>query len=124
TPLQLTTDTCNQCGSVLARNGLEQNTPLFYYVLKEAELKGEGLTLGPVGSHIVSHVIQNALESDSDGYLSVAGQKWELPRWRFPSGTRRPVNSLIGIIQLVGDDKLLPECEAHWRRYQVLPGAA
>ena len=26
-------------------------------------------------------------------------------------------NSLIGIVQLVGDDKLLPECETHWRRF-------
>jgi Animal haem peroxidase len=124
TPLQLTADTCNESGNALGRNGLERNTPLFYYVLKEAELKGEGLTLGPVGSHIVSHVIQNALEADPDGYLSVAGPEWKLPRWRFPSGVERPVNSLIGIVRLVGDEKLLPECEAHWRRYQVLPGAA
>src|ERR1041385_5025169 len=48
---QLAADTCNSSGSVLSKNGLERNTPLFYYVLKEAELKGEGLTLGPVGSY-------------------------------------------------------------------------
>jgi len=124
TPMQLTTDTCNRCGGVLGRNGLERNTPLFYYVLKEAELKGEGLTLGPVGSQIVSHVIQNALEADPDGYMSVAGPEWELPRWRFPSGTRRPVNSLIGMVQLIGDEKLLPECEAHWRRFHLPAGAS
>jgi hypothetical protein len=121
---QLAADTCNSSGSVLSKNGLERNTPLFYYVLKEAELKGEGLTLGPVGSYIVSHVIQSGLETDPDGYMAVAGPDWKLPRWRFPSGIERPVNSLIGIIRLIGDEKLLPECEAHWRRYQVLPGAA
>src|SRR6266480_2309120 len=123
TSSQLATDTCNNSGSVLSRNGLEGNTPLFYYVLKEAELKGEGLTLGPVGSHIVSHVIQSALEGDADGYISKAGEKWKLPRWRFPSGLERPVNSLIGIVRLLGDEKLLPECETHWRRYQVLSNA-
>ena len=122
TSSQLATDTCNNTGSVLSKNGLERNTPLFYYVLKEAELKGAGLTLGPVGSHIVSHVIQSALEADADGYMVTSD--WELPRWRFPSGVERTVNSLIGIIRLIGDEKLLPECEAHWRRYQVLPGAA
>jgi hypothetical protein len=123
TSSQLATDTCNNSGSVLAKHGLDGNTPLFYYVLKEAELKGDGLTLGPVGSHIVSHVIQSALEKDADGYIAKAGEKWELPCWRFPSGLDRPVNSLIGIVRLVGDEKLLPECEAHWRRYQVFPSA-
>ena len=39
--------------------------------------------------------------------MTVVGPKWELPWWRFPSGSRRPINSLIGIIQLIGDDKLL-----------------
>ncbi|MEY2584046.1 MAG: hypothetical protein QOD80_72 [Verrucomicrobiota bacterium] len=119
TSLELTTDTCNASGSVLGRGRLEANTPLFYYILKEAELKGEGLTLGPVGSHIVSEVIQNALEADPNSYMAVAGPEFELPRWRFPNGSRRPVNSLIGIVRLIGDEKLLPECEAHWRSLQL-----
>jgi hypothetical protein len=101
--------------------GLEGNTPLFYYILKESELKAGGLTLGPVGSHIVSEVIQGALENDPDSYLACAGPNWQLPPWQFPSGAERPVNSLISIIRLVGDDKLLPECEAHWRRFHLPP---
>lgn len=117
TSSQLTQDTCDQSGTVLHRIGLEQNTPLFYYLLKDAELNGEGIALGPIGSHIVSEVIQGALEADPDSFRSVVGPKWKMPLWRFPSGSMRPVNSLIGIIQLVGDDKLLPECEAHWRRF-------
>ena len=114
---QLTQDTCDHSGSILHKVGLEQDTPLFYYLLKEAELVSGGLTLGPVGSHIVSEVIQGALEADPEGYMSLVGSKWKLPSWRFPSGSSRPINSLIGIIQLVGDDILLPECDAHWRRY-------
>jgi hypothetical protein len=116
---ELSSDTCDRSGGVLRKGGLAQNTPLFYYLLKEAELKAEGLTLGPIGSHIVSEVIQGALEADPDSYLSVVGPKWELPRWQFPTGSRRTVNSLIGIVQLIGDDKLLPECEAHWRRFRL-----
>ncbi|HEX7517203.1 MAG TPA: peroxidase family protein [Chthoniobacterales bacterium] len=117
TTLQLTEDTCDRSGSVLREIGLEQNTPLFYYLLKEAELAAKGLTLGPICSHIVSEVIQSALEADADSYMSLVGSNWKLPSWCFPSGSRRPINSLIGIVQLVGDDKLLPECEAHWRRF-------
>jgi len=120
---QLTQDTCDQTGSILRKIGLEENTPLFYYVLKEAELSGEGLILGPVGSHIVSEVLQGALEADPDGYLSRAGPNWPLPLWRFPSGARRKVNSLIGVIRLIGDDKLLPECDAHWRRFHLQPSS-
>jgi hypothetical protein len=117
TTSELASDTADLSGSVLKKNGLHDNTPLFYYILKEAELKGAGLTLGPVGSNIVSEVIQGALESDPDGYMAIAGSKWQLPRWRFPSGAERPVNSLIRIVQLLGDDKLLPECDAHFRRF-------
>ena len=124
TELQLNKDTCDRTGSVLRKHRLAQNAPLFYYILKEAELKGRGVTLGPVGSHITADVIQSALEADPESYLSVAGPKWEMPRWRFPNGSQRPLNSLIGIVQLVGDDQLLPECEAQWRRYQFLPEPA
>jgi hypothetical protein len=120
---QLTRDTCDRTGSIMRKTGLEQNTPLFYYLLKEAEINAAGLTLGPIGSHIVSEVIQGALEADPDGYMAVVGPKWPLPLWRFPGGTKRRVNSLIGVIQLVGDDKLLPECDAYWRRFRVQPAS-
>jgi hypothetical protein len=119
TTSQLTEDSCDYSGSLLRQIGLEQNTPLFYYLLKEAEQNAEGLTLGLIGSHIVSEVIQNALEADADSYLSVVGPKWQLPSWRFRSGSRRPINSFIGIVRLVGADKQLPECEAHRRRFQL-----
>jgi hypothetical protein len=116
---ELSRDTCDRSGGVLRKTGLHENTPLFYYILKEAELKTGGFTLGPVGSHIVAEVIQSALESDPDGYLAAMGSNWRPPLWRFPSGARRPVDSLIRIVQLVGDDKLLPECEAHLRRHEL-----
>jgi hypothetical protein len=119
TTAQLTGNTCDQSGSVLRETGLQQNTPLFYYLLKEAELAGEGLSLGPIGSHIVSEVIQGVFEADAESYLFIVGPEWTLPLWRFPSGSKRPINSLIGIVQLVGDDKLLPECDAHWRRFHL-----
>ena len=117
TTAELTRDTCDHSGGILRQAGLEQNTPLFYYILKEAELRAEGLALGPVGSHIVSEAIQGSLETDPDGYMAIAGKQWKLPSWQFPSGVRRPINSLIGIIRLIGDDKLLPECEAHRRKF-------
>jgi len=117
TSAQLTRDTFNHSGSVLHQIGLEGNTPLFYYLLKEAEINGTGLTLGPIGSHIVAEVILGALMADADSYISVFGPTWKLPQWRFPSGSDEQVRSLIRIIRLIGDDKLLPECEARWRSF-------
>jgi hypothetical protein len=115
TGTQLTQDTFNHSGSVLHEVGLEGNTPLFYYLLKEAEINGASLTLGPIGSYIVAEVILGALEADPNSYLSVFGPDWKLPLWRFPSGSAEQVHSFIRIIRLIGDDRLLPECEAKWR---------
>ena len=117
TASELSEDTCDRSGTALRRGRLEERTPLFYYVLKEAELRGCGLTLGPIGSYIVSETIQKALETDTEGYMAVAGKDWSLPLWRFPGGRSGIINSLIGIIRLVGDDRLLPECEAHRRKF-------
>jgi hypothetical protein len=108
---QLATDTCDHSGTVLRETGLHGNTPLFYYLLKEAELIGLGRTLGPVGSQIVLDVIRRVLRDDRNSYRSVAGRDWNLPLWRFPNGTSKQVNSLIRIIQLVGDTEFLPGCK-------------
>ena len=50
--------------------GLERSTPLFLYVLKEAEIVEHGLRLGPVGGRIVAEVIIGLLQSDPGSYLS------------------------------------------------------
>jgi hypothetical protein len=50
--------------------GLERSTPLWYYVLKEAELVEDGLRLGPVGGRLVGEVVVGLLESDPASYLA------------------------------------------------------
>jgi Animal haem peroxidase len=50
-------------------------TPLFYYVLKEAEIMESGLHLGPVGGRIVGEVFVNCLRNDPNSYL-VADPHW------------------------------------------------
>jgi len=47
------------------------STPLFYYILKEAELREDGLRLGPVGARIVAEVFIGLLQLDPDSYFSV-----------------------------------------------------
>ena len=53
----------------------KKSTPLWYYVLKEAEAKAGGLTLGPVGGRIVAEVLIGLIESDPASYLA------REPRW-------------------------------------------
>jgi Animal haem peroxidase len=50
--------------------GFERSTPLWYYVLKEAELMEQGLRLGPVGGRIVAEVLIGLLQSDPASFLA------------------------------------------------------
>jgi hypothetical protein len=49
--------------------GLDSSTPLWYYVLKEAELLEQGLRLGPVGSTIVGEVFIGLLQLAPGSFL-------------------------------------------------------
>ena len=67
---------------ILKKHGFDRDTPLWYYILREAEITPEdaanlrGTRLGPVGSRLVADVILDALEADPASYLNVA------PSWR------------------------------------------
>lgn len=57
---------------------LESEGPsyLWYYILKEAEVRAEGLHLGPVGTRIVAEVLIGLLDADPTSYRSA------YPDWR------------------------------------------
>jgi hypothetical protein len=63
-------------GQVAARHNLHIETPLWYYILKEAEQRGNSKRLGPVGSRILSEVFVGLLELDSRSFLA------SNPQWR------------------------------------------
>jgi hypothetical protein len=71
-------------GAVLEEHGFDEDTPLWYYILKEAEILGTGRRLGPVGSWIVTETIFGALHSDPNSYLSID------PSWQKPSNLLPP----------------------------------
>ena len=43
--------------------------PLWFYILKEAEIVGKGRELGPVGGRIVAEVLVGLLQKDLNSYL-------------------------------------------------------
>jgi hypothetical protein len=67
--------------------GFERSTPLWFYVLKEAEVVADGLHLGPVGGRIVTEVFVGLLQSDPGSYLA-AQPDWQ-PTLPARSGTFR-----------------------------------
>jgi hypothetical protein len=60
----------------LRSSGWELETPLWFYVLKEAEHRGEGERLGPVGGRIVGEVLVGIVDADGESYRAVD------PGWR------------------------------------------
>ena len=55
---------------------LEGRAPLWFYVLREAEVMAKGEHLGPVGGRIVAEVIHGLIEGDGQSYLR------QDPAWR------------------------------------------
>ena len=56
--------------------GLDREAPLWYYILKEAELLHDGERLGEVGGRIIAEVFHGFLKSDEESYVCAE------PNWR------------------------------------------
>lgn len=79
----------------------DRSTPLWYYILKEAELREKGLHLGQVGGRIVGEVIIGLLQLDSNSYLNVN------PNWvpTLPTKTGKPKDfRMIDFLTFAGVD--------------------
>jgi hypothetical protein len=58
--------------------GLDASTPLWYYIMREAQVLNNGVRLGPVGGRIVAETIIGILQMDEFSYLN-NGFRPELP---------------------------------------------
>ncbi len=93
----------DRSGTILAESGLVADTPLFYYILREAEMEPYcGDRLGPVGSQIVGDVIEGAFRHDPDSYWHLA-DRWKPPAWAFSVGPARPINFMGDLIAALGE---------------------
>lgn len=66
-------------GAVAKDLGFDKNTPLWYYILKEASARGGGKRLGPVGTRIIAEVFIGIVQGDEGSYLSQPGWTPHLP---------------------------------------------
>ncbi len=84
-------------GAVAAQKGFDTATPLWYYILKEAQVRGNGERLGPVGARLVAEVFVGLVQGDEDSFLSQPGWKPTLP-------AKTPGTFLMtDLLQFVGD---------------------
>lgn len=60
--------------AVVAKHGFHEETPLWYYLLKEAQVREKGLRLGVPGSTIVAEVFVGLLGADPESFVHV--QDW------------------------------------------------
>ena len=61
--------------AIMNAAGFFDATPLWYYVLKEAEFQNSGHRLGVVGTHILAKTFVGLLRSDPDSIMT-AGSNW------------------------------------------------
>jgi Animal haem peroxidase len=89
----------SQLGELAAfRVGFERSTPLWYYILKEAELAG-GTQLAGVGARIVAEVFIGLLQLDRSSYLA------QHPRWQPTLPSRTPGTfTMVDLLTFAGVD--------------------
>ncbi len=68
---------------LLAMPGFHENTPLWYYILKEAEVLHQGECLGPIGSRIIAETLVGLIQASE---FSILKDK----SWKPDLGGRKP----------------------------------
>ena len=82
----------------LAAHGWTAETPLWFYVLKEADVLHDGDQLGPVGGRIVGEVLVGIIDADPDSFRAVD------PAWRPTLPARAGAFGLADILVPVAGD--------------------
>mgnify|MGYP001287658122 CR=1 FL=1 len=81
----------------LVDGGFLEDTPLWFYVLREAEALENGERLGPVGSRIVAETIIGQLRADPTSFLN---QNWD-PSQGVTIGSD-PVDTIVSFLRFAG----------------------
>lgn len=85
-------------GEVAKQHGLDKATPLWYYLLKEAQVRHNGERLGPVGSTIVSEVFVGLVHGDTQSFL------WREKNWKPTLPAKVPGTfTMTDLLRLVGE---------------------
>ena len=90
-------------GPAVGEGGFAEETPLWFYVLKEAEIRGGGERLGPLGSLLVADTLVGLAACDPSSFWHQAGS--DGGRWH-PSDGARPdgvtIESMAAMMRATG----------------------
>lgn len=94
-------------GAIIQEHGFDSKTPLWYYILKEAEVMHKGERLGPVGSRILAETFVGLIEGSRHSILSPQNRYWRpmLPSQRPGHFTMADLLLLVNEINPLGPDK-------------------
>ncbi|WP_320780318.1 heme peroxidase family protein [Streptomyces sp. CRN 30] len=96
---ELEQNTSDPVRDALAQGGLFEKTPLWFYILKEAEVRELGRRLGEVGSRIVAETLVGQIRADSGSYANQTS--WSPAQGvRLPNG--RPVRTIADFLRFAG----------------------
>lgn len=85
-------------GAVAKAQNLHTATPLWYYILKEAKVRENGLRLGPVGATIVAEVFVGLVHGDQNSYL------WQEKNWKPSLPSAKPGDfTFADLLRFVND---------------------
>ncbi|MBB4348462.1 MULTISPECIES: peroxidase family protein [Rhizobiaceae] len=98
TPLKPAQVATGPDGKAAKKHGLHEETPLWYYALKEAEHYHKGERLGPMASTIVAETFLGMVHGDHDSFL------WQRSDWKpeLPSAKAGHF-TMADLIRFVGD---------------------
>lgn len=99
TAQELTTGLDQGVRDALDKGGFVDRTPLWFYILRESEVRTNGEALGPVGSRIVAETLIGQVRHDPRSYLNQSG-------WTPAAGVRLPdgaaVTSIASFLRFAG----------------------
>lgn len=85
-------------GEAARKHNFHIETPLWYYILKEAQIQGQGKHLGQVGSRIVAEVFVGLLQKDSNSFLA------RRPAWKPTLPAKEPGTfTMADLLRYVND---------------------
>ncbi len=99
TPADLLSGNSEAVNDILCQSGFDEKTPLWYYVLKEAEVQQDGNRLGELGSFVVAKTFIGLMMSDQDSYLNVEDGPWHPSNSGLSSVDGEPIHTIMALLK-------------------------
>lgn len=97
---ELSQDSSAEMNQAMDEGGFFERTPLWFYILKEAEVREKGQRLGEVGSRVVAETFIGVLLADPESYLA-QNRGWDPSQpvpWAGGGPLKLPNGNTIGTI--------------------------